>query len=82
MLDEAQDAWVEPEEVAETMLRCCEDEGVVGGWVLEVLKGASRNVEWRMDPGPQGPGAQVSNRQATVDEAFGWLTEPGWGVPK
>ena len=44
MLDESVDAWVEPEEVAEGMLRCCEDETVVGGFVMEVLKGRTRNV--------------------------------------
>lgn len=44
MLDTNIDAWVEPEEVADAMLRCCEDKQVVGGWVLEVLKGATRNV--------------------------------------
>lgn len=44
MLDEAVDAWVEPEEVADALLRCCEDKDVVGGWVLEVTKGQTRNV--------------------------------------
>jgi len=80
MLDESADEWVAPEEVAEAMLRCCEDDSVTGGYVMEVLKGKMRHVDWRMDPGPQGPGSTVANRAANVAEAFGWLTEPGWGV--
>ncbi|KAI7363119.1 NAD(P)-binding protein [Hortaea werneckii] len=81
MLDTNVDAWVEPEEVADAMMRCCEDEGVVGGWVLEVLKGTTRNVDWRNDPGPTGEGADASNRATTIAEVYQWLAEPGWGVP-
>jgi len=44
MVDENVDEWVLPEEVAEAMLRCCEDDAVVGGYVMEVLKGKTRNV--------------------------------------
>ncbi|TKA41827.1 hypothetical protein B0A54_08253 [Friedmanniomyces endolithicus] len=80
MLDSAQDAWVEPEEVAEAMLRCCEDDSVVGGWVLEVGKGQTRNVEWRDDPGPRGAGMSAGNAETAVGEVFGWLGEEGWGV--
>ena len=28
LVDEKQDKWVEPSEVAEQMLRCCEDDGI------------------------------------------------------
>ncbi|KAK0279046.1 hypothetical protein LTR35_008781 [Friedmanniomyces endolithicus] len=80
MLDTAQDAWVEPSEVAEAMLRCCEDDSVVGGWVLEVGKGQTRNVEWRDDPGPRGAGMSAGNAEKAVEEVFGWLGEDGWGV--
>ncbi|KAK5726104.1 hypothetical protein LTR17_013006 [Elasticomyces elasticus] len=80
MLNEESDAWVEPEEVAEAMLRCCEDDTVTGGWVLEVGKGHSRNVDWRNDPGPQGPGMSAGNAAISVAEVFTWLGEPGWGV--
>ncbi|KAK0345347.1 hypothetical protein LTR02_015976 [Friedmanniomyces endolithicus] len=80
MLDSAQDAWVEPSEVAEAMLRCCEDDSVVGGWVLEVGKGQTRNVEWRDDPGPRGAGMSAGNAEKAVGEVFGWLGEEGWGV--
>ena len=82
MLDEARDQWVQPEEVAEAMLRCCEDDEVTGGWVMEVLKGKTRNVEWRLDPGPSGPGGEASNRASTEAEVFEWLGEPGWGSTK
>lgn len=81
-LNAEQDVWVEPEEVADAMLRCVESDEVVGGWVLEVLKGRTRNVEWRNDPGPQGPGSTDSNRANAVAEVYGWLSEPGWGVTK
>ncbi|EME85080.1 uncharacterized protein MYCFIDRAFT_41376 [Pseudocercospora fijiensis CIRAD86] len=81
-LDTEQDEWVEPEDVAEAMLRCVESDDVVGGWVLEVLKGRTRNVDWRNDPGPEGPGGTASNRDNAAAEVYQWLGEPGWGVAK
>ena len=80
-VDQENDAWVEPEEVAEGMLRCLEDETVGGGYVMEILKGRSRNVEWRNDPGPEGPGATASHRGDANAEIFGLLGNNGWGVP-
>ncbi|CAK4032421.1 Carbonyl reductase family member 4 [Lecanosticta acicola] len=82
MLKEEQDEWVEPEEVAEAMLRCCEDDMVDGGYVMEVLKGRTRHVDWKMDPGPQGPGFSASNRAGMIAELLGSLAQPGWGVAK
>ena len=82
LIDEANDVWVTPEEVAEQMLRCCEDDEIAGGVVWEVLKGAYRKVDWKMDPGPQGEGSTVGGRQLAISEVFGWLGEEGWGVPK
>lgn len=82
LIDEEQDTWVLPEEVAEQMLRCCEDDEIDGGYVMEVLKDKYRKVDWRMDPGPTGTGATVSNRAVLTKEVFDWLAEPGWGVPK
>ncbi|KAK3681978.1 hypothetical protein LTR37_020711 [Vermiconidia calcicola] len=79
LFDEQQDVWVQPEEVAEQMLRCCEDDSIGGGVVWEVLKDKYRAVDWRMDPGPEGTGATVSNRAQMTEEVFGWLAEPGWG---
>ena len=80
LFDEEQDTWVLPEEVAEQMLRCCEDDEVNGGYVMEVLKNNYRKVDWKMDPGPSGTGATVSNRAALTEEVFSWLAEPEWGV--
>jgi hypothetical protein len=77
MIDEDADAWVTPEEVAEQMLRCCEDDEIDGGYMLEVLKGRYRKVDWKNDPGPSGPGGAASNGAALVKETFGWLAEPG-----
>nr|OQO23744.1 hypothetical protein B0A51_08964 [Rachicladosporium sp. CCFEE 5018] len=84
MIDEANDIWVQPEEVAKAMLRCVEGEGddVKGGTVMEVLKGRTRTVGWRNDPGPEGPGGLAGNWEKSVDEVFGWLGEEGWGVAK
>lgn len=82
MIDESQDVWVTPEYVAEAMYRCISDESIGGGYMMEVLKDQRRNVEWRMDPGPEGPGATVAHRADGDDEALGWLQEEGWGVPK
>ncbi|KAF2215332.1 hypothetical protein CERZMDRAFT_56912 [Cercospora zeae-maydis SCOH1-5] len=82
LLDEKQDEWVEPEEVADAMLKCVESDEVVGGWVLEVLKGATRNVDWKNAEGPQGPGGTASNGAVNAAEIFGWLGQPGWGVAK
>lgn len=53
MVDESVDEWVTPEEVAEQMLRCVEDDAVGAGTVWEVLKGRYRKVDWRNDPGPE-----------------------------
>jgi hypothetical protein len=64
------------------MLRCVVDEDVGGGYMMEVLKDKTRNVEWRMDPGPSGPGATVANREEGDKEAFSWLAQDGWGVSK
>ena len=82
LFNEEQDTWVLPEEVAEQMLRCCEDDEIHGGYILEVLKGNYRKVDWKMDPGPTGVGASVSNRAGLTEEVFSWLSEPNWGVPK
>lgn len=53
MIDENVDEWVTPEEVAEQMLRCAEDEAIGAGWVWEVLKGRYRQVDWQMAPAPE-----------------------------
>lgn len=62
MISNESDAWVEPEEVAEAMLRCCEDDTVGGGYVMEVVKGRTRRVDWKMDPGEYFPETQTRFR--------------------
>lgn len=79
MLDSERDEWVEPEEVADVMLKCVEGEEFGGGWVVEVLKDRTRRVDWRNDPGPSGSGSSASNAATMATEVFGWLAEPGWG---
>ena len=79
MIDESKDEWVQPSFVAEQMLRCVTDEDVGGGYMMEVLKDKTRNVEWRMDPGPEGPGATVANRSGGDEEVLTWLAQEGWG---
>ena len=79
MVDDAQ-VWVEPEEVAEAMLRCVTDEEIGGGYVMEVLKDMTRNVDWRMDPGPEGLGVRAANSEVAAEEVMGWLAAEGWGV--
>lgn len=82
MVDERNDEWVLPEEVADVMLRCCEDDAVGGGFIMEVLKNSVRNVDWRNDPGPQGPGGTTANKATMISEVFGWLAQEGWGVER
>ncbi|KAL1606254.1 hypothetical protein SLS60_003656 [Paraconiothyrium brasiliense] len=81
-LDEKQDTWATPEEVAEAMLRCVEEEGLGGGTVLEVGAGQTRRVEQFNDPGPSGRGHTVTNLERSYEEVFGWLGEEGWGKRK
>ncbi|KAI5817646.1 hypothetical protein BZA77DRAFT_309064 [Pyronema omphalodes] len=52
MFVEGKDEWVEPEEVAEAMLRLLEDVELPGGTVLEVAKNHQRVVAYFNDPGP------------------------------
>lgn len=80
MLNEEQDAWVEPDDVARAMVQCCEDDSVVGGSILEVLKDSVRPVNGLNDPGPsQKAGGTVSNAAAAQKQVFEWL-QPGWGA--
>lgn len=82
LLDEKQDVWVTPEEVAEQMLRCMQDPEIHAGYVLEVLKGKYRNVNWHDAGPPSGEGGTVANGAALAKEVFELLGEPGWGVVK
>lgn len=73
MLSQEQDSWIEAADVAVQMLRCIEDDKIGAGTILEVLKGSTRKVDWRMDPGPSGKdGGTTSN--ASVARARVWET--------
>ncbi|CAI6340841.1 unnamed protein product [Periconia digitata] len=81
-LDSGKDEWATPEEVAEAMVRCVEDEELGGGVVLEVGKGQTRRVEALNDGGPGGAGHTVSRLAESYEEVYGWLAREGWGQRK
>ncbi|KAF1919459.1 hypothetical protein BDU57DRAFT_491836 [Ampelomyces quisqualis] len=82
LIDGEKDEWATAEEVAEGMLRCLEDEGLVGGKILEIGKGQTREVEALMDPGPSGRGHTVSKLMDGYEEVYGWLEVEGWGIER
>lgn len=79
----SQDAWVTPQEVAQAMLRCIEDDENVGGTVLEVGAGNTRKVNAFNDPGPDRDprkGLITSNNEFGDGEVLDWLQDEGvWG---
>ncbi|KAL0782168.1 hypothetical protein CaCOL14_000074 [Colletotrichum acutatum] len=83
-LDEAQDGWVTPREVAEAMLRCVEEEDLVGGSILEVGKDNTRLVEAFNAPGPDpNPkrGLVARNGSRGTGMVFSWLRDATrWAV--
>lgn len=81
-LDEAQDEFATPEEVALAMLDLAQDATLPGGTILEVGKESRRVVPLFNNPGPQGPGLSASNHGVADDEIHGWLREDGWGKGK
>ncbi|KAI5791856.1 putative short chain dehydrogenase/ reductase [Geopyxis carbonaria] len=70
MIDETQDEWATPEEVAEGMLMLLECTDLPGGTILEVGKGQRRLVTHINDRGPSGAGHTVSNGQVLDDETI------------
>jgi len=74
-LDESQDEWVEPTFVADSLLRCVTDDDIGGGYIMEVLKDKTRNVDFMMAPPPEGPGATTANRGDAEKEVLEWLEE-------
>ncbi|KAJ4985487.1 short chain dehydrogenase [Stagonosporopsis vannaccii] len=80
--DEEKDEWASPEEVADAMLRCLEDDDLVGGTVLEVGKGQTRRVGQFMDPGPRGRGHTVGKAEGAYGEVYKVLEAEGWGRVK
>lgn len=98
MVNDGEDAWVTPEEVAEVMLSLVQQDkvseiigdrkgrgrqfAVEGGTVLEVSK-TVRAVSPYNDPGPgTRPGNTASDTNFVVDEAIGLLKQGGWGASK
>lgn len=83
-LDTEQDGWVTPQEVAEAMLRCVEEEALVGGSILEVGKDNTRLVETFNDPGPdRNPkkGLIARNVSNGTNAVFAWLNDASkWAV--
>jgi hypothetical protein len=77
-VDPNKDEWATPEEVAEAMLRCLEDDDLGGGTILEVGARQTRKVEAFNDPGPSGPGHTVSNLREREEAVFEWLAEDKW----
>ncbi|KAF1355073.1 putative short chain dehydrogenase/ reductase [Delphinella strobiligena] len=81
--NDEQDEWASPEEVAEAMLACLEDDDLPGGTVLEVGHNSRRKVPLRNNPGPaKAPGLTISDTQTGINEVLGWLAEPNWGKAK
>ena len=95
MIDDLNDVWVEPEEVAEVMIALIErdamsstigeyapdtlDIPIESGLIVEVTKGRARPVTAYHDPGPSGPGAIASN-MAAAEGAVKGLLKKGWGM--
>ncbi|KAM0340146.1 hypothetical protein ACHAPU_010638 [Fusarium lateritium] len=76
-VDEGQDAWVTPEECAQAMLQCVENDEYVGGTIVEVGKGNTRQVQVFNDPGPdmqdRSKGFTTSNSQEGEQSVWEWL---------
>lgn len=83
-IDQSRDAWVMPQEVAEAMLSCVEDETNGAGTILEVGAGRTRKVGVFNDPGPDTrpeSGLITSNGAAGDEEVISWLQDASiWGV--
>jgi NAD(P)-dependent dehydrogenase (short-subunit alcohol dehydrogenase family) len=84
-VDETKDAWVTPQEVAEAMLSCLEDPAKIGGTVLEVGAGHTREVSVYNDPGPDTrpeAGLILSDGSFGDDQVHGWLADESvWRRP-
>lgn len=82
-IDPEADGWVTPDEVAVAMLRCVEEEGLVGGTILEVGKDNTRSVAVLNDPGPDldpKKGLAARNVRDGWNDIFGCLEDGSiWG---
>ncbi|KZL84386.1 short chain dehydrogenase [Colletotrichum incanum] len=83
-LDANQDGWVTPQEVAQAMLRCIEEDAFVGGSILEVGKDHTRLVQAFNDPGPDRDpknGLVARNVSKGTEMIFAWLKDATkWAV--
>lgn len=83
-IDVAKDAWVTPQEVAQAMLRCIEENENLGGTILEVGAGNTRKVKVYDDAGPDfnpTKGLITSNSALGDEEVLDWLHEEAiWGA--
>lgn len=85
-IDQEQDGWITPLEVAEAMLSCVEGNEHLGGTILEIGKDHTREVQAVNDPGPDlrpGAGIVASNGNVGDNEVREWLQDPCiWGLTK
>lgn len=85
-IDPEHDGWVTPDEVAAAMLRCVEDDSLVGGTILEVGRDRTRAVQALNDPGPDpDPRAGLVARNGHEGNAMVWTwleDERIWGRKK
>lgn len=82
-LDQSTDAWVTPQEVAEAMLDCVENESRAGGAMIEVGAAHTREVGVYNDPGPDTrpeAGLITSNSAIGNQEVHDFLRDSSvWG---
>lgn len=85
-IEPERDGWVTPDECAVAMLRCVEEDGMIGGTVLEVGRGRTRRVENVNDPGPSldpRDGLVSGRLEDGNDMVWGWLgDESMWAPPR
>jgi NAD(P)-dependent dehydrogenase (short-subunit alcohol dehydrogenase family) len=77
-LDTEQDGWVTPDECAQAMLSCAEDDKIKGGSILEIGKNQTRLVGIVNDPGPDRDpkqGLVVRNQYKAVAVLIEWLKD-------
>jgi NAD(P)-dependent dehydrogenase (short-subunit alcohol dehydrogenase family) len=71
--DEEVDTWITPEQVAKVMLDLVQEEGYIGGTVLEVGPENVRRVEAFNAPPPHGRGFTVSKVAGAVTNVYGLI---------
>ncbi|KAJ3493005.1 hypothetical protein NLG97_g5006 [Lecanicillium saksenae] len=80
-VDDEQDKFISPEQVAEAMLLLVESEDYPGGTILEVLREATRKVTIANDIGTDrtpGVGSSLSNAKRQVGVITQALQDGSW----